>query len=289
VFFEQIITLWNIGSSRAEVNEPEEAGLAIPPNISQQPGVFFQGMLRTVTAGDYCSRVEHDAEKRITVKYERRHLALEARIQFALMVAEAFYGQKLFEKARFLLRPMFDKLLEVLESNSGSKGSMLQLLNYLQERWLQKGLDSGVIPANLFQTAKGFLMQGLDNLEDFSLFVDFEVAFKGAVTEQEEQYVISKFKDFYPEEVDYSLGDYSEEPDPDSIRQAAEELSRIASWLDVDADEAIDSLTDHADELEEERNRRESQDFDSPADGYSSPVASTAQGDIDSMFDALLE
>ena len=39
-------------------------------------------------------------------------------------------------------------------------------------------------------------MQGLDNLEDFSLLIDFDVAFKGAVTEQEEQYVISKFKDF---------------------------------------------------------------------------------------------
>jgi hypothetical protein len=289
VFFEQLITLWNIGSSRAEVNDSEEGRLTLPPNISQQSDVFFQGMLRTVTAGDYRSRVEHDAEKGVTVKYERHHLALEARIQFALMVAEAFYGQRLFEKARFLLRPMFDTLLEVLESNSGSKGAMLQLLKYLREGRLQKGLDSGVIPPDLLQTAKGFLMQGLDNLEDFSLLIDFDVAFKGSVTEQDEQYVSSKFKDFYPDEVDYNLGDYSEEPDPDSVRQVAEELSHIASWFDVDVDEAIDSLTHHAYKLEEERNRRESQDFDSPADGYSSPVASTDQGDIDSMFDALLE
>ena len=168
---------------------------------------------------------------------------------------------------------MFDKLIEVLESRTGEKAALIQLLRYLKGGWLQKGLEAKVIPQNLLKISKLFLIEGLDTIEDFSQFVDLEVAFSSVVTEQDQQYVINKFKEFYPEEVDYILGDSSGETDPDSIRQASEELSRIASWFEMDIDEDIDSLMEHADKLEEERYRHESHDFESAADSYRRPLA----------------
>lgn len=287
-FFEQFITLWNIGSSRAKVSTSAEGAPTVPPNISQQPGTFFQGMLRTFDSGDYSYKVEHYAEEGVTVTYERRHLPLESRIRFALSSADAIYGQRLFEEAGSLLRAMFDKLLKVLESNTGDKGALLALLHDLQGEWLQRGLDSGVIPTNLLTLAKSFLMQWLHTLEAFAQFLDLEHNFKGVVTEQDRYYMAGKFNDVYPGEVNYVLGDYSEEIDPDSIRQFADELARIALYFGVDVDEDVFSLREHADEWEE-RMSELSHDGQNHIESHSSPVRSSDSGDIDSMFDALLE
>jgi DNA polymerase III delta prime subunit len=288
VFFEQFVTLWNIGLSRADVSDSDKNELIIPPNISRHPGIFFQGMLRTFESGDYSYRIEHDPESGVTITYARHHLALESRIHFSLLAAEAFYGQRLFEEASFLLRPMFYKLLQVLESNGGAKGYLIQLLKHLQENRLQKGLDSDTIPTNLLTIAKRFLMQGLYSVDDFTQYIDFERAFKDIVTDKDHQYMISKFNEFYPDEVDYVLGDYSEEVDPDSIRHEADQLDHLAFCFDVEIAEATDSLREYADEVEE-RISEQSRDDEYPTESYGGAVGASAHGDIDSMFDALLE
>jgi hypothetical protein len=161
VFFEQFVTLWNIGSLQAKTDAPYEGAPTIPSNISRQPDMFFKGILRTFESGDYNYRVEHRPEEGVTVTYGRRHMPLESRIAFALLSAEVIYGQGVFVEAGPILRPMFDRLVKVLESNTGDKGALLALLHGLQENRLQRGLDSGVIPTNLFTVAKSFLMQRL--------------------------------------------------------------------------------------------------------------------------------
>jgi DNA polymerase III delta prime subunit len=289
VFFEQFITLWGIGSSRAKTGASGTGAPAVPPNISRQTDTFFQGMLRTFDSGDYSNKVEHYSGGGYRVTYERRHLALESRIRFALSAAGAVYGQRLFEEAGFLLRPMFDRLIQVLGSNTGDKAALLALLHDLQGEGLRRGSDSGAIPANLLTTAKGFLMQWLHTLEAFAQFLDFEHSFKGVVTEQDHSRMADEFNNFYEPEVNYVLGDYAEDIDPDSMRHFADELARIAFCLGVDVDEDVSSLREHADEWEE-RISEQPHDDQNHMGGYSSrPVGSAAGGDIDSMFEALLE
>lgn len=281
VFYEQFVVLWNINPSRTQAADGETQ--AILPFISQRPETFLHGMLRTFRSGDYSLRVEHDLEQNITVTYSRRHLPLEARIQFALSVVETLYRREPFIKADFLLRPMFDELLEILNSNTGDKRTLLSLLDYIRSDRIRDGIKRGIISPNLLAAAKSFLMQDLETLDDFTNFVKFRQSYRDAVSEQDVRYMEKQFDRFLREEVEYYL---TEITDPAFVVGFAEELPVVAYAFNADVEDDVDRLKAYAESLEEEQAEREgvNQDYEY---GYSEKGGSDTCSDIDSMFDAL--
>jgi hypothetical protein len=258
VFYEQFVVLWNVNPSlaQAEADSNTQTPLSF---ITQHPETFLHGMLRTFQSGDYSLRVEHDPKENITVTYSRRHLPLEARIRFALSVAEALYRREPFEEADFLLRPMFDELLEILSSNTGDKGTLLSLLDYLGGARISDGIKRGIIPPNLLAAAKNFLMQDLKTLDDFTHFIEFRHKFGDVLMEQDIRYMGEQFNRFLLEEVEYYL---TEETNPGFILGFAEELPVVAYAFNADVEDDVDHLKGYAESLEEEQSERDGSDQD---------------------------
>lgn len=282
VFYEQFITLWRIASSGLTVDEERITTLFF---FTRQPDEFINGLLRTFQAGDYSFRVEHFPEEGVTMRYSRQHLPLEARIEFALSVAESLYSREPYKRVDFLLRPMFGKLLEILQSNTGDKGTLISLLQYLKGARIRDGIKLGIIPSNLLVTAKKFLMQDLNTSNDFYRFIDFKRAFGKAVTKKDNEYMEKQFRRFLHEEVDYYI---SGQDDAESALWFADELPALGYAFNVDVDDEMDRLREFAESVEEEQLEEadQSQHHNYGSQAQESPDACF---DIDSMFDALRE
>jgi hypothetical protein len=284
MFYEQFVVLWNINTSQTQTGTSNSTPTLLS-FISQRPETFLYGMLRTFQSGDYSLRVEYDPEENTTVTYSRRHLPMEARLQFAVSVSETLYKSESFKRADFLLRPMFDELLEILNSNSGDKVTLISLLKHLKGDRIHNGIKHGIIPPTLLVTAKNFLMQDLKTLNDFTHFIEFKRIFGEAVAGQDIRYMENQFQRFLNQEVEYYL---TVETDPDSVLNFAEEVPVVGYGFNADVEDDVDRLKQYAESLEEEQREQNSGDQEYEY-GYDGKGRLDTCYDVDSMFDALRE
>jgi Restriction endonuclease len=195
----------------------------------------------------------------------------ESRTQFAIEIAN--------ELKSLESQLVVDKLLATLQirmaEKHGDKEGLVRLLQVL------KPTKGALSDAPILVAAKNYLMQGLDDREDYLSLGLFVEKFPHAIREDELIGIRSGFENFCEEYDDSWVSE------PDELRNIANDFETVAGQLDVEVGSYCGKLNRRADEWESERigedAERDDDDFEDESFGERHESEN-----VEEMFEGLL-
>jgi hypothetical protein len=274
VYFQQCVVLWTSG--RREGSAPTSRDVLL-----SMPDALMGAMTRTFESGD-CGFTPTRYVRSDGALFKKRMFPLEGRLLSVLATAQSVESAATAPTLARMLGYMFRRVLEHLKSNEGNKELLIKLLTFLKD----SGLGLGEMQIEFLEASKQFLMHDLQELEDFIHFAEFRRLYRDSVTQDDDDIMAERFRDFYPQDIkSYLEGDSS--ITSDVLFGYADLLSDAASSFGIRVDDEVEEIKGYAEQLEQEsreENEGPEQDYE-----YPSTSREPSGGSIDSMFDALLD